>query len=144
MRLRLPALTMAALTALSTLPAWALDADARLRLAGEFIGAHARIYIIGKRCNYTVDQLYGPEIALKQLAPLLSADENDTLDAYLGSTEFTQSLAVIENDIDTGWRTLSADQGNSQGKSKAQVCAALIERAIQNHRDVNARLKALH
>ena len=130
----------AVLAALSSLPAHALDAAGRLQLAGEFIGAHTRIHSIGKRCNYTVDQLYGPEIALQQMAPLLSADEYTTLDAYLASPEFTQSVGVIEDDIKRSWETLTTEQG----KTASAACATLIERAIAKHRDVNARLKGLH
>ena len=118
----------------------ALDAEARLQLAGEFIGAHARIHAVGMRCNYTVDGLYGPEVALRQMAPLLTKDENATLDAYLGSIEFTETLRVIEDDIQNGWNALTG----AQGKTESQACATLIERAIANHRDVNARLKGLH
>lgn len=120
--------------------AQALTPEERLQLAGEFIGAHARIYAIGTRCNYTVDGLYGPEIALQTIAPLLTPEERMTLDAYLGSSDFTQSVAVIENDIEQAWKTLTAEQG----KSESQSCATLIERAIARHRDVNGRLKDLH
>lgn len=133
-------LTAALLAGLWGGSAQALTPEERLRLAGEFIGAHARIYAVGTRCNYTVEQLYGPEIALQSMAPLLTNEERATLDAYLGSPDFTQSVAVIEDAIAENWKTLTRDQG----KSEAQACATLIERAIAKHRDVNARLKGLH
>lgn len=134
------ALATALVAGLAAPSAHALNAEGRLQLAGEFIGAHARIFAVGKRCNYTVEQLYGPEIALKQMAPLLSTEEYATLDAYLASPDFTQSVAVIEDDIKTSWNTLTT----AQGKSPSAACATLIERAIAKHRDVNARLKDLH
>lgn len=124
-----------ALAALSPASAQESDADLRLKLAGNYIGAHLLMFSAHYFCQFSQGRVYDETAAVAALQNHMRPDEMEFLRAYLTSPE-------LEQDRKTTYQTVEKLHGSyrSQGLSPEDACQELETRLMETLTEAEERL----
>lgn len=132
-------LIIAGLTATSVSAQTITDQQARLSLAGNYIGVHLSVLGTAMRCNYNLERAYSPRTAVDELKAFMRPDEIKVLEDFLGSDDLLQSRRQVESNLDQEFHALQSQQG----LDKVTACQVMIQNALANYQITEQNLEGL-
>lgn len=112
--------------------------DARLELAGEYIGVHGMMAIAVKHCSFTTEREYGHLLGATIVRGYLRPDEQGEIDAYLASKRLPDDLKYLQGKFGESMRLL-----RKNGLDEAAACAELLKIIRSQFHDTESRLEDL-
>lgn len=114
------------------------DPDARLELAGEYIGVHGMMAIAVKHCNFTTEREYDHVLGASIVRSYLRPDEQGEIDAYMASESLPNDLAYLQGKFDESMQLL-----RDSSLDEAAACAELLKIIRAQFNDTESQLKDL-
>ncbi|MFC1672921.1 hypothetical protein ACFL12_02100 [Pseudomonadota bacterium] len=130
---------IAGLTATSASAQTITNNEARLSLAGNYIGVHLSVLGTAMRCNYNLERAYSPRTAVDELKAFMRPDELRVLEDFLDSDDLLQSRRQVESNLDQEFQALQSQQG----LDKMTACQVLIQNVLANYQLTERSLEGL-